>query len=274
MRQCIIFVLTCVVFLTSVSFSYSQSLTIPTIRAASAYVEHRDATLFEQQSDVVRPIASLTKLMTVYVFRQYVHDLSEQVTILRSDVYRANRTFLRTRDIVTIEDLLALTLVTSDNAAANTLARVAFNNTTVFIARMNAVAQQLGLTHTHYADASGLSAQNVSTASEIATLLEHVTDDALLATMMHTKHYRVTTKNRRPRSFTVHSTNVMLNHGATNIIAAKTGYTSAARYCFATILTVDNHTVTIVILRAQSSAIRTRAITRLQAYADRYLNEP
>ena len=62
--------------------------------------------------------------MTATVFLENDPDLSQKVTIARSDVLRASTTFLRANDKVTTGDLLHLLLIASDNAASRALARV------------------------------------------------------------------------------------------------------------------------------------------------------
>ena len=81
-----------------------------------------------------RSIASITKVMTATVFLENDPDLSQPVTIARSDVYQASTTHLRANDKVTTDDLLHLLLIASDNAAARALARVSACGSEGFVA--------------------------------------------------------------------------------------------------------------------------------------------
>jgi len=99
---------------------------VPDVRAEAAII-YDSATgnvLWETNSNNQRSIASITKVMTAVVFLENSPDLSEQVVVDRSDVRAASTTYLRAGYTVTKGDLLHLTLIASDNAAARALARV------------------------------------------------------------------------------------------------------------------------------------------------------
>ena len=98
---------------------------VPDIRAAAAIIYNPDngQILWEENSQNKRSIASITKVMTATVFLEDQPDLTRIVTIERGDVSGARHTYLRANDRVTLDDLLHLTLIASDNAAARALAR-------------------------------------------------------------------------------------------------------------------------------------------------------
>src|SRR6185369_14017871 len=99
---------------------------VPDLRAAAAiiYNPHTNEILWEENSQDQRSIASITKVMTATVFLENNPDVSQQVTIARGDVFQASTTRLRSNDKLTVDDLLHLLLIASDNAAARALARV------------------------------------------------------------------------------------------------------------------------------------------------------
>ena len=99
---------------------------VPDLRAAAAiiYDPETNQVLWEENSQSQRSIASITKMMTAIVFLESNPDLTETVTVARSDVFQASTTHLRANDRVTTDDLLHLLLIASDNAAARALARV------------------------------------------------------------------------------------------------------------------------------------------------------
>src|SRR5437899_3778333 len=68
-------------------------------------------------------------------------------------------------------EMLRLALMASENRAASSLARYYPGGTLAFVAAMNVKAQSLGMTRTHFEDPTGLSARNVSTANDLATLV-------------------------------------------------------------------------------------------------------
>src|SRR5919202_1947617 len=144
--------------------------------------------------------------MTATVFLENNPDLSQQVTVARSDVFQASTTHLIANDVVTADDLLHLLLIASDNAAARALARVSPYGSDGFVKRMNDKAAELGLQSTHYADPSGLLSDNVSSAYDMARLITHASGDERIASVMRTPEYTVYTKTSRPRPITFHST--------------------------------------------------------------------
>ena len=230
---------------------------VPDLRAAAAivYDPETNQILWEENSQDQRSIASITKMMTAVVFMEGRPDLTEQVTIARSDVFQASTTHLRSNDRVTTDDLLHLLLIASDNAAARALARVSPQGYEGFIARMNEKAAELGLENTHYADPSGLLSDNVSSAYDLARLISYVSGDDRIASIMRTPEYTVYS-GRRPITF--HSTNHLLGRSDVEVRAGKTGFISKSGYCLATLLRLpqSNQQVAVVVLGARSNAGR------------------
>jgi D-alanyl-D-alanine endopeptidase (penicillin-binding protein 7) len=231
---------------------------VPDVRAAAAIVFNPETNqvLWEENSQDQRSIASITKVMTATVFMENNPDLSQPVTVARSDVYQASTTFLRSNDKVTADDLLHLLLIASDNAAARALARISPYGSEGFIDRMNEKAAELGLQSTHYADPSGLLSDNVSSAYDMARLITNASADERIASVMRTYEYTVYTKNRGAVTF--HSTNHLLNRQDVDVRAGKTGFISKAGYCLATLLRLPQggQEVAVVVLGARSNAGR------------------
>jgi D-alanyl-D-alanine carboxypeptidase len=103
----------------------ANGLVVPDVRAAAAIIFNPETgeVLWEENSQVKRSIASITKVMTAVVLLENSPDLSRVVTIQRSDVYAASVTYLRAGDRISLNNLLHLTLIASDNAAARAIAR-------------------------------------------------------------------------------------------------------------------------------------------------------
>jgi serine-type D-Ala-D-Ala endopeptidase (penicillin-binding protein 7) len=230
---------------------------VPDLRAAAAIVYNPDTNevLWEQNAQDQRSIASITKVMTATVFLENNPDLGEQVTVARSDVYRASTTYLRATDKLTTGDLLHLLLIASDNAAARALARVSPQGSDGFIQRMNEKALELGLQSTHYADPSGLLSENVSSAYDMARLIAQASDDERISSVMQTSSYTV---HAQRRDITFRSTNHLLGREDLSVKAAKTGFISKSGYCLATLLRLpeSDQEVAVVVLGARSNAGR------------------
>jgi D-alanyl-D-alanine endopeptidase (penicillin-binding protein 7) len=235
---------------------------VPDLRAEAAIIYNPETkqVLWEENSQSQRSIASITKVMTATVFLENDPDLTQSVTIARSDVYMASTTHLRANDQVTVDDLLHLLLIASDNAAARALARVSPQGSSGFIERMNSKAAELELTSTHYADPSGLLSENVSSAYDMARLIVNASGDDRIAPIMRTAEYTVETPRR---SITFRSTNHLLRRGEVDVRAGKTGFISKAGYCLATLLRLPTgqsgqggQQVAVVVLGAHSNAGR------------------
>ena len=230
---------------------------VPDVHAAAAiiYNPETNEVLFEENSLSQRSIASITKVMTATVFLETAPDFTQQVTIARSDVYRASTTYLRSNDKLTIDDLLHLLLIPSDNAAARALARLSPYGSEGFIRRMNEKAAELGLESTHYADPSGLLSDNVSSAYDMARLIAHASGDERISNIMRTPEYTVRAARR---TITFRNTNHLLGRQEFDVMAAKTGFISKSGYCLATLLRLPQggQQVAFVILGARSNAGR------------------
>jgi len=230
---------------------------VPDVRAAAAiiYDPETNQILWEENSQSQRSIASITKMMTATVFFEDNPDLTQPVTVAKSDVFRASTTYLRANDRVTADDLLHLLLIASDNAAARALARVSPYGSEGFVRRMNEKAAELGLENTRYADTSGLLSDNVSSAYDMARLITHLSGDERIASIMRTSEYTVYT-SRRPITF--RSTNHLLGRSDVDVRAGKTGFISQAGYCLATLLRLPQGgpQVAVVVLGARSNAGR------------------
>jgi D-alanyl-D-alanine endopeptidase (penicillin-binding protein 7) len=232
---------------------------VPDVRAAAAiiYNPETNQVLWEENSQDQRSIASITKVMTAAVFLENNPDVSQQITVARSDVFQASTTRLRTNDKVTIDDLLHLLLIASDNAAARALARISPQGSSGFIDRMNEKAAELGLNSTHYADPSGLLSDNVSSAYDMARLITLASSDERIGSIMRTPEYTIYTANR---PITFHSTNHLLGREDVEVRAGKTGFISKAGYCLATLLRLPpsqgGQQVAVVVLGARSNAGR------------------
>jgi D-alanyl-D-alanine endopeptidase (penicillin-binding protein 7) len=234
----------------------STGALVPDVRAAAAIIFNPETgqVLWSENAQDKRSIASITKVMTAMVFLEDNPDLTQEITIERGDVYAASTTFLRTNERVSLNNVLHLTLIASDNAAARALARVSHGGTAAFIERMNEKALELGLESTTFADPSGLNPENVSSAYDLSRLISFASADERMAPIMRTPEYRVATSRR---SFTIHSTNRLLLGGEMDVMGGKTGFISKAGYCLATLLRVPqaqgNQQVAVVVLGASSN---------------------
>jgi D-alanyl-D-alanine endopeptidase (penicillin-binding protein 7) len=230
---------------------------VPDVRAEAAII-YNPATrevLWSSNAESERSIASITKVMTALVVIESGMDLSTPITVQAVDVARASTTYLRRGYRVTGDDLLNLLLVGSDNAAARVLARVSPHGPEGFVNRMNEKAQELGLTATHYADPSGLLADNVSSAYDMAQLIAYAAADERIGAVMRKTSY---TTSSGKRTITANSTNQLVKTGDIDVLGGKTGFISRSGYCLASLLRLPQtgQQVAVVVLGAKSNASR------------------
>jgi D-alanyl-D-alanine endopeptidase (penicillin-binding protein 7) len=170
--------------------------------------------------DTVRPVASITKIMTVITVMDAKQDLGQYIRY-------QNSMFL------TRQELIELALVKSDNHAAELLCKhyvVGYSNC---ISDMNANAVKYGMKRTTYADATGLSPDNTSTAEDLLMLLtaaekNYLINYAATKTKVEIQH--------KKQWFIFKQTNPLIGHKH-KFIVSKTGTTNAAGGCI--ILTVE-----------------------------------
>lgn len=230
---------------------------VPDVRAEAAIIYNPETgeVLWENHAKDQRSMASITKVMTALVFLESNTPLTTMVTVQRSDVLRASTTYLRKGFKLTADDLLNLLLVGSDNAAARALARASYLGYDGFIQRMNEKAQELGLESTVYADPSGLLAENMSSAYDLARLIAYAAADERVGAIMRKTSF----STRVGRStITAHSTNQIVRSGDIDVVGGKTGFISRSGYCLATLLKLpqSGQQVAFVVLGAKSNASR------------------
>jgi D-alanyl-D-alanine endopeptidase (penicillin-binding protein 7) len=206
--------------------------------AATQYVYNvtKEEVVMEYASDLVRPIASVTKLMTALVVVTGRDDLIEKIPYGRSK---------RTR-----EELLYLMLVKSDNQAAEALAKGYRGGRDNFIIQMNLTAYELGMVNTIYDDPSGLSRVNQSTAKDLALLLRHAHLFDMIREIASTASYTITEQSnkRKYRTITVNNTNINLLKDYSEIEISKTGFTNPAGKCLVMFVRKHGESFVIVIL--------------------------
>ncbi|MCY4028450.1 MAG: serine hydrolase [Acidobacteria bacterium] len=232
------------------------------IRSAAALIYNpaTDEVLWASNLLDRRPIASITKVMTALVLLEHGRDLTLDVVVSGRDVRRASTTHVRRRERVTLDDLLHLALVASDNAAARAIARGSPGGTRGFVERMNRMAAELGLDRTRFVDPSGLDERNVSSPYDVARLVARAMEKPVLARVMALPSYRFRT-GRRPVA--VRNTNRLVRERA-DVRGGKTGYIREAGYCLATVVeSREGIPLVVVVLGARSNAERFAEVRRL-----------
>lgn len=213
------------------------------VSSATTFVYNvtKDEVVHEYASERVRPIASVTKLMTAIIVIESGASLNEKVS------YRG---FLGKKEL-SREELLKLLLVKSDNQAAEALAKAYSGGRSGFIANMNHKAGQLEMIHTSYEDPSGIGRKNISTARDISILLNYSHNFDTMKNLAALENVQFTKQSKRKKKqslMVVNNTNYNLLKEYKEIEISKTGFTNAAGKCLAMLLTKNGEKYTIVIL--------------------------
>jgi D-alanyl-D-alanine endopeptidase (penicillin-binding protein 7) len=213
--------------------------------------QSKHTALVNQNTNQVRPIASITKLMTALVAVESGLSLDSRTQLInRWTTVLPKRTYTRL-------ELLTAMLVRSDNSAAESLAHDYPGGRTAFIAAMNTRASQLGMTHTRFEDASGLSNNNVSTARDLVNLLEQVHRVAIIKDISTRTHSSViTATKKRTTEIAFNNTNKIVLTEFKNIQISKTGLTTPAGWCVSMVVEELGQTHYIVVLGYQTKQAR------------------
>jgi serine-type D-Ala-D-Ala carboxypeptidase (penicillin-binding protein 5/6) len=182
-------------------------------------------------------IASVAKVMTAYlVLRDRPLRPGQDgptITLTDADAADTDRRRRQQESVVPIaageqlterQALQALLLPSANNIAA-VLARWDAGSADRFVARMNATARSLGMTHTRYTDPSGYDDATVSTAADQMRVVDRAMRLPVFASIVATPSATL------PVAGTVHNTNTLLGHDG--FVGVKTGSDDAAGGCFA-----------------------------------------
>ena len=237
----------------------------PEISASSAVVINlrNNSLVYEKNSSEVWPIASISKMMSALVLMEDLNlDLNNYYTIKESDRRSGGRQYLFAGDEVKVSDLLALSLIPSENTAVIAMVSSTGLSEEDFVKKMNDKAKSLGLEKTVFYDPTGLDARNVSTAKEVAVFLQRALSIKEISDLAKNSSYKFKTKQGASRQ--VFSTNELLDYTFSDeynvkIIGGKTGFNDRAGYCFGAKFVLNN-TQEYISVVLNSSTLKNRFI--------------
>lgn len=210
-----------------------------------------DKVLYSSNPDIIVPIASVTKLMTAMVVLDAKQPMDEYITVDISQTPEMKGVFSRVKlgSQLTRKDMLLITLMSSENRAAASLAHSYPGGYPAFILAMNAKAKALGMKHTAYVEPTGLSVYNVSTARDLTKLVLAARKYPMLSELSTTDEKTVSF--RKP-TYTLgfRNTDHLVRKENWDIRLTKTGFTNQAGHCLVLLTTMANRPVSVVILDA------------------------
>ncbi len=224
----------------------------PEVKSASALVLDEDGNIiYGKDVDAVRPIASITKVMTAMVILDAGLPLDEKITITKADrdLIRLTGSRLDYGASLQRREMLLLSLMSSENRAATALGRTYPGGMENFVAHMNRKARALGMRNTRFADPAGLKAENVSTAADLAKMAKAAEGYALITQASTTTRMDVYPYKRRGH-LTYGNTNRLLKNASWDIELSKTGYINEAGRCLLMNANIEGEEVSIVLLNS------------------------
>jgi serine-type D-Ala-D-Ala endopeptidase (penicillin-binding protein 7) len=213
--------------------------------------------LYAKSANAVTPIASLTKLMTAIVTIDGAQSLDDLIVIDIEDLdyLKGTHSRLRMGSELPRREVLRLALMASENRAASSLARHYPGGSAAFVAAMNEKAVALGMTQTRYADPTGLSPDNVSTANDLAILVKEAARYPLIREFSTTpSHYVELQQSGKYLGF--NNTNRLVASSGWDIQLSKTGYIREAGKCLVMLATIASKPFVIVLLDSSGKYTR------------------
>ncbi|MGN0366439.1 MAG: D-alanyl-D-alanine carboxypeptidase family protein [Suilimivivens sp.] len=244
----------------------AEAVAAPTVEAPS-YILMEASTgqiICEQDADVRRSPASITKIMTLLVIFDHlgtgrVRLDSEVMTSAYAKSMGGSQVFLEEGEVQTLDTIIKCIAVASGNDASVAAAEFIAGSEAEFVKLMNQRAEEMGLTNTHFEDCCGLSeSDNHYTSAK---------DVAMMSKELITKYPQILdytqiwmedithTTNQGTSNFTLSSTNKLLKmyEWTTGL---KTGSTSKALYCLSATAHKDNIDMIAVVMGSPSNKVR------------------
>ena len=205
--------------------------------------------LLKKNSDIVMPLASITKLMTVMVVLDAKLPLKQKIRFTPVDKKAINNYYSRIRidSELSRDDVMRVALMSSENLAAAALGRNFPGGMSAFVKAMNKKARALGMEHTHFVDSSGLSENNVSSAEDLAKMVAAAYKYKKIREYTTTKTF--TARFKRPRYVLGYTnTNVLVRSDKEDVLLSKTGYLDESGRCLVMIRQVGRKKMILVLL--------------------------
>lgn len=230
--------------------------------------------IYAKNTDLVAPIASITKLMTAMVMLDAHQSLDEDLYISQQDVdyLKGTSSRLAVGSRLTRSDMLQLALMSSENRAASALAHNYPGGKDAFVQAMNIKAQELGLTHTRFTDPTGLDSENISTAEDLAKMVQAAYEypEIRLATTSPS-HEAYVGDRAVPMSFT--NTNGLVRGSDWQIGLSKTGFINEAGRCLVMQAVIAGEPMIVVLLGSHGKFTRIGDANRIRKWME-YNSEP
>jgi len=246
----------------------------PGLKSAAAYVvDQADASVwYSHNASVASPIASITKLMTALVVADAQLPLDEMLQVTAEDraVGKGASSRLAIGTKLTRGDLLHLALMSSENRAAHALGRNYPGGIPAFVRAMNAKAQTLGMSASHFVEPTGLSSDNVASPEDLSRLVMAAARNPTIRDFSTDTEHSVRI-GRHMVAF--RTTDALVRNPAWNIIVQKTGYITEAGRCLVMQAVIGGRNVVIVLLNSFGKYTRVADAVRMRKWIEARMSE-
>jgi D-alanyl-D-alanine carboxypeptidase len=240
------------------------------IRAGLLYDAEQNKIVWEKDMYYAYPIASLTKMMVALLAVEDIRagkvDWSDEVTVER--VYRKSRRsrhVYKTTETYTLESLVQLAMIPSNNQACVDIAKYLNNNLESFVQRMNEKAASLQMKNTFYSNPSGLPGavkeiDNSSSPHDLLLLsLEMIKYEEILK--ITSIGYAEVSNNKRSGIFRNHN-HLVINY-ENDVDGLKTGYTKRAKFCLVATSKKEGHRLISIVLGVDGPYLRNEIVSTM-----------
>ncbi len=247
------------------------------IRAGLLYDAERGAIVWQKDMYYAYPIASLTKMMVALLAIEDIKsgkvDWSNEVHVER--VYRKSRksrSVYKTTETYSLESLVQLAMIPSNNQACADIAQYLCPDIPTFVNRMNAKAASLNMKNTFYSNPSGLpaavkEADNSASPHDLLLLaLELIKYEEILK--ITSIGYAEVSNDKRNGIFRNH--NHLVIDYENDVDGLKTGYTKRAKFCLVATAKKEGHRMISIVLGVDQPYLRNEIVaSMLNSYYER-----
>lgn len=237
---------------------------------AAVVIDARDNhVIYDKNAENIMPIASITKLMTAIVILDAQLPPDENITIDAADIDKLKFTTSRLSIGVSLsrEELLKISLMSSENRAASALGRTYPGGLDAFVDAMNYKAYQLGMFNTYFVEPTGLSSENVSTAIDLAKLVEAAYHYDLIREYSTATDHIVNADTRNSLQY-INSNSLVRHKNNWHIDISKTGYINEAGRCLVMRATIQGKPTVIVLLNSWGKNTRIGDANRVKRWME------
>ena len=243
----------------------------PHLSSAKALVIHQQTgkTFYAKNIDQQTPIASVTKLMTAMVVLDAKQPMDDwlYVTSDDEDHIKGTHSRLKIGTALTRGEFMRLALIASENRAATTLGRHYPGGISAFVQAMNNKAASLGMTSTHFVEPSGLDRANVSTAEDLAKMVNAAYNYSEIREVTTIAQHDVMLEDAsRPLQFI--NTNALVRAGDWGIGLSKTGFIKEAGRCLVMQAQISGQPFIIVLLDSVGKLSRIGDANRIRKWLE------